>query len=478
MVAVPRLVGLIRTTLAQSRCLPFLGPRGLPIVGMALELTPHAALKKMMMWSDTYGGTFAFWIFFTPAIVTSDLKVIREVMRDSPKIYSQKIRKSRLLDELTMPTLLTANGDEWKMHRRMTAPAFSEKNVDAMLSTIAEISRRLVNQLPKETSHSGTVSRRADPLKWFRLVTLDITFAVSQGEDWGFLDSSPRSGVVLKMVENFLDGITFVMMNSGMATMIQNRFPWNLNPRVRRAHAALKRAAHFTRNAIDKRRAELEAGEEPRKDILDQLIQSDTDALGGNLLGFIVAGSETVAISLSWLTYTLCKYPDVQAKARAEAMSLGHDPTTADDLVNLPYLEACVLENIRVQAVDQIFPRVNSEPSEIDGKPVAANTVVILLLGRALIHPARGGTDFKPERWLGSDGKVDRNHMKDIPIFGDGPRVCPGRLLAVKEIVIIAATLLRHCSDIRLSRPSLEVGTRVNLTRTPTNLYLDLEFRV
>ncbi|KAF4718816.1 hypothetical protein FOZ62_007532, partial [Perkinsus olseni] len=244
------------------------------------------------------------------------------------------------------------------------------------------------------------------------------------------------------------------------------------------AHAALKRAADFTRNAIYKRRAELEAGEESRKDILDQLIQSDTDALGGNLLGFIVAGSETVAISLSWLTYTLCKYPDVQVKARAEAMSLGHDPTTANDLVNLPYLEACVLENIRVQAVDQIFPRVNSEPSEIDGKPVAANTVVILLLGRALIHPARGGTDFKPERWLGSDGKVDRNHMKDIPIFGDGPRVCPGRLLAVKEIVIIAATLLRHCSDIRLSRPSLEVGTRVNLTRTPTNLYLDLEFRV
>ncbi|KAF4655295.1 hypothetical protein FOL46_008307 [Perkinsus olseni] len=437
--------------LAQSRSLPFPGPRGLPIVGMALELTPHVALRKMMMWTDTYGGTFAFWIFFTPVIVTSDLKVIREVMRDSPKIYSPEIRKSRRLDELDMPTLLTADGDEWKMHRRMTAPAFSEKNADAMLPTIAKISRRLVNQLSKETSHSGTVSRRVDPLKWFRLVTLDIMFAVSQGEDWGFLDSSPRSGFVLEMVENFLDGITFLMMNSGMAMMIQHRFPWNLNPRVRRAHAALQRAAHFTRNAIDKRRAELEAGEEPRKDILDQLIQSDTDALGGEPSG---------------------------AKARAEAMSLGHDPTTADDLANLPYLEACVLENIRVQAVDQTFPRVNSEPSEIDSKPVAANTVVILLLGRALIHPARGGTDFKPERWLGSDGKVDRNHMRDIPIFGDGPRVCPGRMLAVKEIVIIAATLLRHCSDIRLSRQYLEVGTRINLTRTPTNLYLDLEFRV
>ncbi|KAF4742082.1 hypothetical protein FOZ63_020729 [Perkinsus olseni] len=243
-------------------------------------------------------------------------------------------------------------------------------------------------------------------------------FAVSQGEDWGFLDSSPGIGVVLEMVENFLDGITFLMMNSGMATTIHNRFPWNLNPRVRRVDAALQRAADFTRNATYKRRAELEAGEESRKDILDQLIQSGTDALGGNLLGFIVAGSETVAISHSWLTYTLCKYPDVQVKARAEAMSLGHDPTTADDLVNLPYLEACVLENIRVQAVDQTLPRVNSEPSEIDGKPVAANTVVILLLGRALIHPARGGTDFKPERWLGSDGKVHRNHMKDIPIFG------------------------------------------------------------
>jgi cytochrome P450 len=80
-------------------------------------------------------------------------------------------------------------------------------------------------------------------------------------------------------------------------------------------------------------------------------------------------------------------------------------------------------------------------------------------------------TEFKPERWLNSS---PLNNILSMP-FGAGPRICPGRYLAMLEMKIALAMLLAHFE-------LTEVGTaqkhepqeRLSFTMAPVGLRMQL----
>ncbi|EER03300.1 cytochrome p450, putative [Perkinsus marinus ATCC 50983] len=238
-------------------------------------------------------------------------------------------------------------------------------------------------------------------------------------------------------MDELLEGSGYAAQCSAIPWMTRDRFPWNLNPMIKKMHSGAKQLSRICDEIIEKRRAERDAGERAEKhDLLDKLLHLDEVDLRGNLITFLIAGSDTTAMTVAWCLYYLALYPGVQDKARAEVDGLGHDPDTIEDLDELVYVKCCILEALRLQPPGVLLLNECTHDTELNGHRIPSGTKVTTLLHKAMITEAQGGKNFDPERWLLPDGSsIDQARVRDHLAFGGGPRQCPGQNMAIKEAV-------------------------------------------
>lgn len=80
---------------------------------------------------------------------------------------------------------------------------------------------------------------------------------------------------------------------------------------------------------------------------------------------------------------------------------------------------------------------------------------------------------FHPGRWLAPEGAHDPSAYQP---FGSGPRICPGRSLALIEMRVMLATLYRHFEVERVGA-SDDVEEQFSFTVMPTNFKVRLKAR-
>ena len=122
-------------------------------------------------------------------------------------------------------------------------------------------------------------------------------------------------------------------------------------------------------------------------------------------------------------------------------------PPTFESTSALRYVEAVAQETMRLLPV---APLQGAEPIEdtlIGDVRVPKGTPIYLLAGRAAKLAAAFSEPlaFNPQRWLNGGHHASAGHDPHAFFpFGGGPRVCPGRHLALLEIKVVAAMLARN----------------------------------
>jgi cytochrome P450 len=148
------------------------------------------------------------------------------------------------------------------------------------------------------------------------------------------------------------------------------------------------------------------------------------------------------------MIHLLWKNPQTLAMATTEVRRICGDAQnlTLEQMAQLTYVEACAHETMRLKPVAPQIGFQTMRDTQVGDVLVPRGTVVITMMRPDAVsedHVPQAAT-FKPERWLdGLDATMAANSAKRASMpFGAGPRICPGRYLALLEMKMAMATLL------------------------------------
>ena len=223
--------------------------------------------------------------------------------------------------------------------------------------------------------------------------------------------------------------------------------PWSPGGRLLRIEREIR--ALLLQEVAERRQA-LAAGEQ-RPDVLSLLMTcrdergeglSDAE-LHDELITLLSAGHETTATALTWALYWIHRQPSVRERLLQELESLERQGEGADPeaISRLPYLGAVVNEVLRIHPVAMLlFPRLAEQPINLAGYAVEPGDVLLGCIEavhqRPDLYPEP--ERFEPERFL----TRSYGPTEFLP-FGGGARRCIGAALALFEMKLVLATLLR-----------------------------------
>lgn len=171
------------------------------------------------------------------------------------------------------------------------------------------------------------------------------------------------------------------------------------------------------------------------------------------VIGLLMAGVDTPAVTLSWIFHELSGHPDVERRVREEVDAVvGDGPVTAEHVRSLDYVHQVIQETLRRYGAYLLVSQADADLDLAGAHVPAGGTVAISLY--ALHYDDRSFADpdrFDPHRW--SPERVESiERGRHIP-FSTGKRKCPGDLFALTELAVQLATVV---SRVRLVPASPE----------------------
>ncbi|PYI16250.1 cytochrome P450 CYP684A2 [Aspergillus japonicus CBS 114.51] len=333
-------------------------------------------------------------------------------------------------------------------HRRLLSSPISDS---ALMTQFEPLIRARVSQAIDGLGRDMAATGAGDVYKWMLFMATDIIGEMSFGESFRMLDSGQKSQYSNDLERIALTGIirtTFPTMFKLAATLPL--------PYFRETVKAVNRLESYAVASIGRYYGMLKQNpKDPKPTLFTKLYDAGENGLSEKEIiaearTFIVAGSDTTAVTLTYLIHAVCQNPQIRDTLVAEVAQLPADFTDRD-LRGLPYLNRVILESLRLySAVPSALRRaVPAGGAHLAGYSLPAGVTVgtqsYSLHRDEKIFP--DAERFEPDRWVSPT-----QAMKDASLpFGGGSRVCLGIHLARIELRLATAMFFRRFPQARVS---------------------------
>jgi cytochrome P450 len=449
-------------------------PAGLPLIGHLHRIDPLKAHITFEAWAKELGPAYTIRLGRERVVVFTDSRLARDVLQDRPAGFTRGRRILPVAREMGFEGVFAAEGADWAMQRRRTTEAFFPAHLPRFLPVISEIAERLHGKLAR-MARAGEIIDIGRELMRF---TVDVTSALAFGQDPRTIEGDGHS------IQAAIAEIFPVFMKRVMSP-----FPyWHYvkPPSERRADAALERVKRHIETLIaeaEQRLAERGA-DVPPDNLLEALIlgaqdegETDLPRVSANVLTLLLAGEDTTAHTIAWALYYIVQDQSLQGRLHAEAMAANSREgpvSTMEEIRTLALAEACGMEALRLKPVVP-FQSFVAQRDIVLGDLVIPRDTMLFFLNRPSLLDADHFADplnFRPDRWLAqADGRGPRraHDPRAFLQFGAGPRVCPGRNLAMLEIKLVLSMLLRQFK-LELALPADRIEEVQAFTMGPKSL--------
>ncbi len=456
------------------------GPKGSFILGNAKQIDPKKFHIALEAWNEEYGSPFTFRVATQRLVAFSDPEVIARVLRERPNTFRRARRVEPIFGELGIEGVFSAEGDAWRPQRRLAVAALAQRNLKTFYGVLAEMAERLRKRWLKVANTGRVINIQEDLMRF----TVDVTTMLTFGHDVNTLEKG--NDVIQRHMEKVFPALS---------RRLQAPIPyWRVFKlaRDRDVEKAIKALKSWLAPIVDetrKRLADTPGLAENPTNFLESMLASRDDSgqpftedlIFGNCLTMLLAGEDTTANTLAWAIHELLDTPESVQRLTAELDQVMGDsevPATRELAHGLTFTAAVANETMRLRPVAPLL-LANANSEQIVGN-VRINEDIALAL---MIRPAaqeesvmKNGRKFLPERWLDPEtAQVAQQKLVHMP-FGSGPRICPGRSLALLEMNIVLAVLYKNFEVDRVGARS-DVGEEFSFTMQPTNFRVKLRKR-
>ncbi|KAI8531609.1 hypothetical protein RHMOL_Rhmol11G0149600 [Rhododendron molle] len=449
------------------------GPKGLPVVGSLLSLShglAHRTLASMAL-NLAASQLMAFSLGSTPAVVTSDPQIAREILT-SPDFSDRSIKLSAKQLMFSRAIGFAPNAMYWRLLRRISAShLFAPKRISAHEAGRQLDCAAMLSAIAKEQSLRGFVVLR----KHLQDASLNNIMGIVFGKRYD--TSEQTSNEAQELHEIVREG--FELLG---AFNWSDHLPWlnyfydpsHINERCLALVPRVKRLLH--RIIEEHKLSGSVVKVSDNSAFVDVLLSLEgeeklhEDDMVAVLWEMIFRGTDTTALLTEWVMAELVLNPDVQAKLHHELKPLKNARDA--DVANLPYLQAVVKETLRVHPPGPLLSWSRLSTSDVhlsNGMVVPADTTTMVNMW-AITHDPNVWADsflFKPERFMLSEGGEDvdvRGNDLRLAPFGAGRRVCPGKNLALATVSLWVAKLVHHFKWVEDGSRAVDLGEMLKLS--------------
>ncbi|WP_213955184.1 MULTISPECIES: cytochrome P450 [unclassified Variovorax] len=457
------------------------GPRGIPLLGNLLQLDPPRMHQQLEQWCKEFGPFFKLKVGRSYLLIVGDHQAVAAMLRDRPDGFKRTTRLEKVGQEMGLkPGVFGANDDDWRRQRRMVMAGFDPAHVKGYFPSLQGVADRLARRWQKAARDGSAIDLQADLMRY----TVDTIAGLAFGAEVNTLETDGD------VIQQHLDKIFPALLKRMLSPLPTWRwFPTQADRQLARGVVAVNEAVDgFVAQARVRMQADPALRTHPRNLLEAMIAAADepdsgiTDAqVSGNVMTMLLAGEDTTANTIAWMIDLLWRHPDALARATAEVRRVVGDTAqpTFEQMAQLDFVEACAHETMRLRPVAPILGLQAKKDVIVGDIQVPAGTVVVNLMRRDGVsegHVPRAAA-FEPQRWMadGGPGAMASSARRTSMPFGAGPRICPGRYLALLEIKMAMAVLLSRFDIAAIDTPDGQPARELlAFTMTPVGLRMRL----